>query len=304
MNIFITGATGFIGGSVAARFIAEGFSVRGLVRTEAQAARLRALGVEPVIGTLADADILTREAQRADAVVNAASSDNLPAVETLLNALAGSNKVFIHTSGSSVVGDDARGEWVSEKIFDEETVYTPAPEKADRAALDKLIIAAAGRGVRSVILCNTMIYGNGLGLNPYSVQIPPLVAQARKSGIARFVGKGVNIWSNVHIEDVVDLYLLALKKAPAGSLYYVENGEASYKDITTAIAQRLGLDAPQSWPVEEAIKEWGFGHAVYSFGSNSRVSAKRARNDLGWTPKHASVIDWIKNDMKISEEVA
>lgn len=301
MNVFITGATGFIGGSVAACFMAEGYQVRGLVRTEAQAERLRSLGVTPVIGTLNDADILTREAQRADAVVNAASSDNLPAVETLLNALAGSGKAFIHTSGSSVVGDDARGEWTSEKIFDEDTVYTPAPEKAERAALDKLIIDAAARGVRSIILCNTMIYGNGLGLNPFSVQIPPLVAQARKSGIPRYVGQGVNIWSNVHIEDVVELYLLALKKAPAGSFFYVENGEASYKEITTAIAQRLQLGAPQPWPVEDAIKEWGFGHAVYSFGSNSRVSAQRARTVLGWIPKHTSVVKWIEDDMLIRE---
>jgi len=303
MNVFITGATGFIGGSVAVRFIAEGYKVRGLVRTEAQAARLAALGIEPVLGTLADAAILSREAQHADAVVNAASSDNLPAVETLLNALAGSGKVFIHTSGSSVIGDDARGEWASDQIFDEDTPFTPAPEKARRAALDKLIIDAAERGVRSVILCNTMIYGNGLGLNPYSVQIPPLVAQARKSGSARFVGKGVNIWSNVHIEDVVELYLLALKKAPAGSFYFVENGQASFADITAAIAERLGLDAPQAWPVEEAIKEWGFGHAVYSFGSNSRVSARRARNELGWEPKHVSVTEWIRRDMKISDDI-
>ncbi|PUA17346.1 NAD-dependent epimerase/dehydratase family protein [Glaciimonas sp. PCH181] len=303
MNVFITGATGFIGGSVAARFVAEGYKVRGLVRTEAQAARLLTLGIEPVLGTLEDVAILTAEAQRADAVINAASSDNLPAVEALLNALAGSGKVFIHTSGSSVVGDDARGEWASETIFDENTVYTPAPEKAKRAALDQLIIDAAQRGVRSVILCNTMIYGNGLGLNPYSVQIPPLVAQAQKSGIARFVGKGLNIWSNVHIEDVVELYLLAVKKAPAGSFFYVENGESSYADITAAIAERMHLGAPQSWPVEEAIKEWGFGHAVYSFGSNSRVSANRARKELGWAPKHTSVSAWIKHDMKISDEV-
>lgn len=301
MNVFITGAAGFIGGSVAARFLAEGYKIRGLVRTNAQADLLTGRGIEPVLGTLEDADILTREAQRADAVVNAASSDNLAAVQTLLNALAGSNKVFIHTSGSSLVGDDARGEWASDKIFDEDTVFTPAPEKAKRVALDKLIIDAANQGVHSIILCNTMIYGNGLGLNPYSVQIPPLVAQARKNGVARFVGKGVNIWSNVHIEDVAELYLLALKAAPAGSFYYVENGQASYAEITAAIAQRLGLAAPQAWPIEEAIKEWGFGHAVYSFGSNSRVSAQRARHDLGWAPKHSSVTEWIRRDMKIDE---
>ncbi|MQR00628.1 NAD-dependent epimerase/dehydratase family protein [Glaciimonas soli] len=301
MKVFITGATGFIGGSVAARLVAEGYSVRGLVRTEAQAALLAQRGIEPVLGMLEDADVLTREAQSADAVVNAASSDNVLAVTTLLDALAGSNKAFIHTSGSSVVGDDARGEWASEQIFDEATVYTPAPEKAKRAALDKLILDAVKRGVHSIILCNTMIYGNGLGLNPHSVQIPPLVAQARKSGIARFVGKGVNIWSNVHIADVAELYLLALKKASAGSFYYVENGQASYAEIVTAIAERLGLGAPQPWPVEAAIEEWGFGHAVYSFGSNSRVSAQRARTELGWLPEHRSVIEWVKRDMKLDK---
>lgn len=102
-----------------------------------------------------------------------------------------------------------------------------------------------------------MIYGTGLGVSPNSVQIPPLVAQAKKNGIARYVGQGINVWSNVHITDVVELYLLALKKAPAGAFYFVENGEASYADIVGAIAKRLKLGAPQSWPVEEAIKEWG-----------------------------------------------
>lgn len=299
MNVFITGAAGYIGGSVAARLLTEGYTVRGLVRTQEQAERVKQLGIDPVIGTLEDKDILTREAKQADAVINAASSDHLASVETMLNALEGSGKAFVHTSGSSVIGDDARGEWKSDKVFAEDTPTTIVPEKAARAALDKLIIDAAQRGVRSVILCNTMIYGTGLGASPNSVQIPPLVAQAQKSGIARYVGLGVNVWSNVHIADVVELYLLALKNAPAGSFYFVENGEASYADIVASIAKRLKLGAPQSWPVDEAIKEWGFGHAVYSFGSNSRVTAAKARKELGWKPTQPSVFDWISNDMAV-----
>lgn len=299
MNIFITGATGFIGGSVAARMMAAGHAVRGLVRNEVQADSVAALGIDPVIGALEDVELLAREAKRADAVINAASSDNRVVVDALVGALEGSGKPFLHTSGSSVVGDDARGEWKSDTVFDETTSYIVAPEKAKRAALDKFILDAAQRGVRSVILCNTMIYGTGLGVNKDSVQIPPLAAQARKSGIARHVGKGLNVWSNVHIEDVADLYVLALEKAPAGSFYFVENGEASYAEIVAAIAKRLGLGAPQAWPVDDAIAEWGFGHAVYSFGSNSRVNAAKARKELGWQPKHASVTDWIANEMKI-----
>lgn len=299
MKVFITGAAGYIGGSVAARLLQEGYTVRGLVRTQEQAERVKQLGIEPVVGTLEDQTILAHEAQQADAVINAASSDHRTSVEAMLDALAGSGKPFIHTSGSSVVGDDARGEWKSDKVYAEDTPVTVVPEKAARASLDQLIRDAAQRGVRSVILCNTMIYGNGLGASANSVQIPPLVAQAQKSGIARYVGQGVNVWSNVHIKDVVELYLLALKNAPVGSFYFVENGEASYADIVSAIAKRLKLGEPQSWPVEEAIKEWGFGHAVYSFGSNSRVTAALARKELAWKPTHTSVFDWITNDMKV-----
>lgn len=298
MNVFITGSTGFIGGSVAVRLVAAGHTVHGLARTEAQAAQLSELGIKPVLGDLADGAVLRREARSADAVVNAASSDDLAAVETLMDALAGTGKTFIHTSGSSVVADHANGEWAGGTVYDEDTPVRPVPGKAQRAALDQQVIrAATERGLRSIVLCNSMIYGNGLGLKPHSAQIPLLLAQARQSGIARHVGHGLNIWSNVHIEDVSELYLLALNHAPAGSFYYVENGEASYAQITAAIAERLGLGAPQGWPIEEAIREWGAGRASYSLGSNSRVSSRRARNELGWKPGHGSVLEWIRTGM-------
>lgn len=298
MNVFITGATGFIGGSIAVRMVAAGHTVRGLVRTEAQAARIAELGIKPVLGELADGAVLAREARAADAVVNAASSDDLTAVASFIDALSGTGKTFIHTSGTSVLADDANGEWAGETVYDEDTPVTPVPGKAQRAALDQQVTrAATERGLRSIVLCNSMIYGNGLGLKPHSAQIPLLLAQARQSGIARHVGHGLNIWSNVHIEDVSELYLLALGHAPAGSFYYVENGEASYAQITVAIAERLGLGAPQGWPIEVAIREWGAGRASYSLGSNSRVSSRRARNELGWKPRHGSVLEWIRAGM-------
>jgi nucleoside-diphosphate-sugar epimerase len=298
MNVFITGSTGFIGGSIAVRLVAAGHHVRGLVRTEAQAAQISELGIKPVLGDLADSAILTREARSADAVVNAASSDDPAAVEIFIDALSGTGKTFIHTSGTSVIADNANGEWAGGTVYDEDTLFTPVPEKAQRAALDKQVISAATeRGLHSIVLCNSLIYGHGFGLKPHSAQIPLLLAQARQSGVARHVGHGLNIWSNVHIEDVSELYLLALNHAPPGSFYYVENGEASFAEITAAIAERLGLGAPQGWPIEEASREWGFSRAAYSFGSNSRVSSRRARTELGWKPKHGSASEWIKTGM-------
>jgi hypothetical protein len=47
------------------------------------------------------------------------------------------------------------------------------------------------------------------------------------------------------------------------------------------------------------IAALGFGHAVYSLGSNSRVRGRRARAELDWSPKHASLTGWIENEMPV-----
>ena len=182
MRVFITGANGFIGGAVAAALIADGHSVRGLVRTKAKADAVAGHGVEPVIGTLDDAALLQAEARAVDAVVNAANSDHRGAVEALIAGLAGSGKPFLHSSGSSVVADLAMGE-PSNRIFHEGAPIEPHADKAARAAIDRRVLNAAG--IRSVVLCNTMIYGNALGPPAQSVQIPALVSQAKASGVAR-----------------------------------------------------------------------------------------------------------------------
>lgn len=299
MNIFMTGATGYIGGTVAHHLLDDGHSLRGLVRDAEKGRRLASFGVEPVIGGLDDAALLAAEARRADAVINTASSDHRGAVDAFLEGLAGSNKPFIHTSGSSIVADDAHGDAASDKFYDEDTPVDPVPGKQARVAIDRTIRDASRRGVRSIVVCPTMIYGNGLGLARDSAQIPGLAKRARAWGVVRHVGKGLNVWSNVHVEDVADLYRLALAKAPAGAFYFAENGEASYRAICAAIARRLKLDGPQAWPFEEAARELGENSAAYTFGSNSRVRARRARSELGWHPKHSSATAWIESELPL-----
>ncbi|WP_017478507.1 NAD-dependent epimerase/dehydratase family protein [Pseudomonas sp. PAMC 26793] len=296
MNVFITGAAGFIGGSIATGLVKAGHNVTGLVRSAEQAEEMTALGITPVIGTLDDSALLTEQAKKADAVINAASSDHRGAVETLLAALRGSNKTFLHTSGSSIVGDASGGK-SSDVIYFEDNLPEPTVDKAARVAIDNLILAAAQDGVNSAVICNTLIYGHSLGVKRDSVQLPRLLKQARKSGVVRHVGTGQNIWSNVHIEDVVALYLLALEKNVPGTFYFVESGEAAFVDMTAAIAEALKLGKPQDWPLADAEAEWGYEMANYGLGSNSRVRGKHARELLGWAPKRTSVVEWIRNEM-------
>ncbi|WP_295990573.1 NAD-dependent epimerase/dehydratase family protein [Rugamonas sp.] len=295
MKVFITGAAGFIGGSIAAGLARAGHHVTGLVRQPEQVAELATIGVHGVVGTLDDRALLMAKARAADAVVNAASSDHRGAVEALLDSLAGSGKVLLHTSGSSIVGD-ASGGVGSEQIYHEDALPAPTADKAARVAIDELVLAGAARGVRSAVLCNTLIYGHG-ALPRDSVQLPRLLKQARRSGIVRHVGPGRNIWSNVHIDDVVDLYLLALEKTAAGMFYFVEHGEAAFGDMTAAMAAALGLGPAQDWPLDLAIAEWGYEMASYGLGSNSRVRGQRARTLLGWAPHRPPVLDWIARDM-------
>lgn len=294
MKIFITGASGYIGGSVAAALMAAGHQVSGLARSDEATMALAKLGIRPVRGTLNDTEVLAKAAHDADVTVNAANAGHRTAASAMLKALADTGKLFLHTDGSSIVGTRSRGELV-EKVFDEDTLFTPTPQRAPRVEIDKMVRNAAGDGVRSVVIAPSLIYGMGRGLNSQSIQVPWLIQVAKKFGVAKHIGSGENRWANVHIDDLTTLYVLAIEKAPAGSFYYAENGENSMREVCEAISRMLGQGGrTESMSVEQAATEWGEGPANDTMGSNSRVRAKRARTELKWRPKARSLIEEIE----------
>jgi nucleoside-diphosphate-sugar epimerase len=290
----VTGAAGYIGGSVAAALMGAGHHVTGLVRNDERAAQVRSRGITPVLGMLDNGALLAQCARTADAVIHCADADHRFSVAALLNALRGSGKTFIQTSGSGIVADGAGGE-PGDAVYAEDTPVRPVPAREARVALNRDILATAEHGVRPIVIAPTMIYGRGAGANPNSIQVPKMMALARKAGVAKFIGRGENIWSNVHIEDLADLYLAALDRAPAGAFYYAENGECSMKQIAQAIASALKLGGTASMSQAEAAAEWGEGSAQWSFGSNSRVRAVRARKELGWAPHRPALLDTIES---------
>lgn len=295
MKVFITGATGYIGGSIARGLLDRGAKVSALARSDSGLAAVEAMGCRPVRGTLAEWSLLIREAEAADAAVEAAAADDPYAAGALMAGLDGSGKTFVRTSGTSIAGDMAGGGHDTETV-DEKSFKGARFEKAGRWAIDQEVTTAGkARGLRGIVVCPSMIYGQGLGPKPESVQVPELIRLANESGIARHVGAGENVWSNVHIEDLVELYLLALDKAPAGAFYFVENGEARLRDIAVAIGRMLGLgDRTEPLSIDEAARRWGASGAHYTFASNSRVSADKARKELGWAPSRPGLIEEIE----------
>ena len=205
----------------------------------------------------------------------------------------GTCKTLIHTSGSSIVADKALGEYAG-RIYEEDGRPDPEPERAARVAVDTRVLDAASEDIRTVVVCPAMIYGTGPGLKRTSEQVPLLIAQAEETGVARHIGRGLNLWSNVHIADLADLYLLALEHANAGLFFFAENGEATLRDVVEAIRQTLSLARPtESLPIEDAIARWGYMTAVFGLSSNSRVRAVNARRLLGWRPKRPGLFEEI-----------
>jgi nucleoside-diphosphate-sugar epimerase len=290
MKVFLTGATGYIGGAIAVSLLRSGHEVLGLVRSEEKALWLRSVGGEPLLGSMDDDVVVANGVARTDGAINAASADHFLGVNLLINALAGTGKPLVHTSGSSIVCDDAQGNFAGTAIFSDDTPFTPLAHRAGRAEIDR-IVRAAGiyRGIRTAVVCPTMTYGDGVAPGTLSDQIPKLVEQSKKRGIGVHVGKGLNIWSNVYLHDLADLFVLALEHAPSGSFFFAENGEDSLIDVAASISHLLGFGgSTATWDLAEATAELGMWPRV-ALATNARVRATNAKELLRWRPTGPSL---------------
>jgi nucleoside-diphosphate-sugar epimerase len=159
--------------------------------------------------------------QAADAVIHAASDDGPASVLTLIGALERSSKPLKYTTGSGIVADWAGGEYASPVVFNEDTYFEPVPFRRPGVELIHFVREAGiSKGIRTIVICPTMVYGVGRGMPPDSDQLPKLIALSKQLGAGVYFGKGLNRYSNVYIDDLVDFYFLVLDKAPGGSFFF------------------------------------------------------------------------------------
>ncbi|ADM72652.1 hypothetical protein GMA19_04896 [Paenibacillus polymyxa E681] len=158
--------------------------------------------------------------------------------------------------------------------------------------------AGVEQEVRGIVIVPSMVYGTSLGLPRESIQLPLIIKKSKEIGAGTYIGKGRNRWSNVHIQDLAQLYLLALEKAPSASYFFAENGEEAFKDLARYVSEALGYEGKTvSWSLEEAVAELGL-HVQYTLATNCRVRAVHARNLLGWKPEGESIESWIAYNVK------
>jgi nucleoside-diphosphate-sugar epimerase len=283
MRVFLTGATGYIGSAVAERLRAAGHQLTALARSDASAAKLESAGIQPIRGDFSDPKSVGSAADAADGVISLATTYDPaidgPAIDAILEALAGSNKPFIYTSGIWSHGDTGG------KVVDETSPPNPAELVRWRQKVEQRVLDGARRGIRSVVIRPAIVYGRGGG-------IPAgFVDSARKEGAARYVGTGRNRWPLVHVDDLADLYLLALEKAPPGTLLLGVHGPSlPVSEIAAAASRGAGAGGRTvATPLEEARKK--IGAYADALALDQQASGRRAQELLGWKPRRPDALE-------------
>ncbi|EIW57265.1 NAD-P-binding protein [Trametes versicolor FP-101664 SS1] len=322
LTIFITGATGYIGGSVLQGLLDHPkqttFEITALVRDPVKAKRFEEeFGVKTTVGSLQDLDKLSALVKEAHVVINAADNNDVNAMNAILSGLkarhdkTGDVPILIHTSGGGALLDDARGAHASAPIYSDLDLapLDALPPTAFNRAVDHAVNAADAAGyARTYIVSPSLIYGAASGplvkaglANAHNVAVGLIVRSALQNGEVAVLGAGMSVWANVHIDDAADLYIRlfdALLNNPESvshgrdGYFFVENGELSMSAVLTAVADALSAlgRIPSRSLVACSEQEMGayYGSPIFVkilFG-NSRCKAERARRELGWAPKH------------------
>jgi nucleoside-diphosphate-sugar epimerase len=271
MRVFVTGATGFIGSAVVTELLANGHQVLGLTRSEEGAAALVAAGAEPIHGSLQDLDSLRRGASATDGVIHTAFIHDFSkfqenceidrrAIEALSDALAGSNRALVVSTGLPVPTEDD----------------VPPPSPFPRVS-EETALAQVERGVRAMAIRLPQVHDRDKqGLVSYLIEL------ARGKGVSAYVGTGLNRWPAAHRLDVAPLYRLALEKGSAGARYHAVAEEGvSLREIAEAIGRGLKIPVVANSP-EDAPGH--FGWMSFFAGADLKASSALTQQRLGWHP--------------------
>jgi len=286
MRVFLTGATGFIGSRIVPELLAAGHQVLGLTRSDAGAGALEAAGADVYRGTLEDPDGLTAGAAQADAVIHTAFDHDFSnfvancakdarVITALGAALKGSALPLVITSGTGV-GNAVPGEPATEDAYVPD--YPNPRVLSEKTGIELLEAGVNVSVVRLPQVHDTVKQG----------LVSPYVEIARATGVAAYVGDGLNRWPTAHVLDVARLYVLALEAGEPGARYHaVDEQGVTAREIAETVGAGLGVPVRSMTP-EEAQAH--FGWLGMFVGVDMPASSAWTRERLGWQPTGPGMI--------------
>lgn len=277
IKIFLTGATGYIGGSVLNSLLehsnATNFDISVLIRSgdNERINKLQSLGLKTLIGSNDSHELIENAAKESHVVIHTSNSaDDLASTMAIISGLnqqiqtTGRPAIYIHTSGTGVLHENICGEKGSDIVYNDldPVQINGLPDEQLHRNVDLFIINAADANplLKTVIVLPPLIYGIGSGLfNRTSVQLPLLIRAALRRKRAGMIGPGDATWNHVHIADLADAFLIIFDQLLAAygpnasadvkpssflttgreGYYFVENGTHSWRQLSEKVGEVL-----------------------------------------------------------------
>ncbi len=305
---FVTGGSGFIGGALVRRLVADGWIVRALARSEASAEVVRARGAEPVRGDLDDVSAMAGGAAGCEVAFHCAAHlgdwgsradferGNVAGTRNVLAAArqAGVRR-FVHVGTEAVLLAGQPLVAVDERAplrFDSRALYSSTKARAEEA-----VIEANQNGLQTVVVRPRFVWGRG------DTTLLPIMTEMVRSGRFAWIGGGRQRTSTTHVDNVVHGLLLGAERGAPGGVYFVTDGEpVVFRDFVTRLLATQGVTPPGRslpTPVASAVAAasetaWRLlplpgrppltRFAVWVSALETTIDITRARTELGYAP--------------------
>lgn len=310
---FVTGGTGFLGARLVQQLVGQGWNVRALHRSQADAARLRALGAEPIRGDLGDASSLCIGMKGVEVVFHAAALFKMWApkadfervnVDGTRNMLAAAKaehvERFVQISASGVVMGKRRD---MTGVTEDEPLAFPswAPYLASKARAEQLVLEADDpTGMRTSVILPPLIWGADMPMLDDTIR-------SVKAGQFAWPGGGQALMSTSHVDNVCHAAILAAGKALGGRAFFITDGEdRTLREVMASLLATRGVDPgnrsaplPVAWFMAMMLEGvWRTfdlkgqppltRQMLRMIGYDFTLSDRRARQELGYAP----IVTW------------
>ena len=325
MNVFVTGATGFIGIQLVKRLVEEGNTVHALYRSESKADLIRMEGVKLFRGDILDEDSLRQAMQGCSQAYHAAAfaavwSKDPDLVFRLnvngsLNVIrlaeeAGISRIVV-TSTAGILGP-SETDPVNETTPPPDSFFTPY--EASKFQLEQILAERKERSPEVIIVNPTRVYGPGYLSE--SNGVTRMIGRYLEGKWRLIPGNGRSTGNYVFVEDVVTGHLLAMENGIPGERYVLGGEDISYNQLFGLVREISGIyhrlmKVPFPFMLLTASILSGFARLtgnppmitpglVRKFNHNWLVSSTKARETLGYDPKNARegikrTILWLNN---------
>ncbi len=303
---FVTGGSGFIGGRLIERLVADGVQVRGLARSDRAAARVAELGAEPITGDLSDVDVLAAGCAGAEVAFHAAAraqatgswrqftEANVDGTRHVIAACrrAGVGRlVHVGTEAALMAGQPL--------VDVDETAPlrpdSPAPYPATKAAAEQLVVAANSAELTTVVVRPRFVWGRG------DTSVLPQLVDMVRAGRFAWIGGGRQLTDTTHVDNVVHGLLLAAERGRPGQAYFVTDGvPVVFREFVTDLLATQGVSPPDRsvplWAAKTAAAASGWvwrllpgapplqPFAVWVAGMQCTIDISKARAELEYQP--------------------